>query len=220
MVIGSVKRFAPADKVGSLDLTVDKIICVGKNYIEHATELGDAVPSEPTYFIKPPSTLFDADSGPAVTFPAHFELHHEVELVLRVGHRNGQWTFTHYTVGLDLTLRDLQAKLKKAGLPWEKAKVFSNAAVVGEFHAVDDLSDLLEQPFSLEVNGTMRQRGLGRDMRWSPTDILADLPRWFPLVEGDLLFTGTPAGVGPLAHGDALRVNGHHVEYTLDVLRA
>jgi 2-keto-4-pentenoate hydratase/2-oxohepta-3-ene-1,7-dioic acid hydratase in catechol pathway len=197
---------------------MDKLICVGKNYLDHARELGDAVPEDPTYFLKPPSVLFHATGARNdVRWPGHFTVHHELELVLRLARRGDDWVFSHYTLGLDLTLRDLQADLKKRGLPWEKAKVFANSAVIGPTRPIEDLDTLLGETFTLTVNGEPRQSGRGRDMRWSPTEVLRDLPRWFPLREGDLLFTGTPAGVGPLVAGDLVRVTGPQIDYSLTV---
>ena len=199
---------------------MDKLICVGKNYAEHARELGDAVPADPTYFLKPPSTLSEVTgSDSRVRWPRHFDLHHEIELVLRIVPAGQGWTFSHYTFGLDLTLRDLQSDLKKAGLPWEKAKTFANSAVIGALYPVANLDEVLDQTFTLTVNDQTRQTGRGRDMRWSPTELIEDLPRWFPLREGDLLFTGTPAGVGPLASGDRVKVRGGPVAFDLTVAR-
>src|SRR3954462_4564431 len=106
---------------------MDKIICVGKNYTKHAAELGDAVPEEPLYFLKPPSTIFTATGEEnKVELPKRGEIHHEVELVLKLTKTSGHFGFSHFTFGLDLTNRELQTSLKKAGQPWEKAKVFKN----------------------------------------------------------------------------------------------
>src|ERR1700722_9084730 len=100
---------------------MDKIICVGKNYLKHAQELGDAINEEPLLFLKPPSTIFAAEGGVnKIKIPANFEVHHELEWVFRIHERDGRPEFTHFTLGLDLTLRDLQNRLKKAGQPWEK----------------------------------------------------------------------------------------------------
>ncbi|MGE4132961.1 MAG: fumarylacetoacetate hydrolase family protein [Bdellovibrionales bacterium] len=182
---------------------MDKIICVGKNYLKHAMELGDAIPEEPIYFLKPPSTIAKAQGK--IALPANGDLHHELELVFEIGRRGGDWMFTRFTIGLDLTLRNLQAHLKKSGQPWEKAKVFRNSIVLGEWRPVSSLEQAMNMPFSLKVNGEVRQQGVGRDMRWTPDWVLQDLPKFFPLCEGDLLFTGTPEGVGPIKNGDVLR---------------
>ncbi len=186
---------------------MDKIICVGKNYLKHAIELGGAVPEEPLYFIKPPSSLCANTSAP-IEIPTRYEVHHELELVYRLTQRKGKWTFSHFTLGLDLTLRDLQANLKKNGQPWEKAKVFKNSAICGPWLELPTVADTLNMEFALQVNGEIRQKGFGRDMRWKPEETLTDLQRWFPLCEGDLLFTGTPEGVGQLKPGDRAKLSG------------
>ena len=192
---------------------MDKIICVGKNYLKHAKELGDAVPEVPLYFLKPPSTLLVVDSGTGLLqLPKRGEVHHELELVFRI--EDG--TLTHFTLGLDLTLRDLQTQLKKAGQPWEKAKVFANSAVLGPWQPVTSLEAALRMPFELSVNGEVRQRGVGSDMRWDPAELLKDVATWFPVRNGDILFTGTPEGVGPLKAGDALKIRGGPIEYGLN----
>ena len=199
---------------------MDKVICVGKNYLKHAIELGDAVPQEPVYFIKPPSTIVEVKSADqTVEFPARGDLHHEVELVFRLRERNGEWILADYTIGLDMTLRDLQSRLKKDGQPWEKAKVFQNSTVLGSWRPVTDYETLLKQDFSIAVNGKMRQKDRGDQMRWKPRETLEDLQRWFPLRDGDLLFTGTPEGVAALHDGDQAEVAGLGVHYTLRVKR-
>lgn len=197
---------------------MDKIICVGKNYLKHALELGDAVPEEPLYFLKPPSVLAQLKAGPnpAVEFPQRGEIHHELELVFKIKQQGSSWAFSHFSLGLDLTARELQQRLKKAGQPWEKAKVFSNSAIVGPWQEVTSLEAVLTQPFELKVNGELRQKGMGQDMRWKPLDLIADLPKWFPLRDGDLIFTGTPEGVGPLNDGDKVEVRGGSMDYSFD----
>lgn len=198
---------------------MDKIICVGKNYLKHAQELGDAVPQEATYFLKPPSTLCAVENnGAKVQLPSRGEVHHEIELVFRI-HKNeeGQLTLSHFTFGVDLTIRDLQARLKKAGQPWEKAKVFANSAIVGPWQEVISLKETLDLPFTLAVNGEVRQKGLGKDMRWTPDFLINDLPKWFPVEDGDLLFTGTPEGVGPLKDGDTVNLQGGNINYSFRI---
>jgi 2-keto-4-pentenoate hydratase/2-oxohepta-3-ene-1,7-dioic acid hydratase in catechol pathway len=199
---------------------MDKIICVGKNYLKHAIELGDAIPEEPMYFIKPPSTIVEVKSpDQVVEFPALGDLHHEVELVFRLRERHGEWFLADYTIGLDMTLRDLQSRLKKDGQPWEKAKVFKNSVVLGSWHPVTDYKTLMKQDFSIAVNEKTRQKDHGDHMRWKPRETLEDLQRWFPLRDGDLLFTGTPEGVAALHDGDQVEVSGPGVHYTLRVKR-
>ena len=197
---------------------MDKIICVGKNYLKHALELGDAVPEEPLYFIKPPSSSIQLKSGPnpVVEFPSRGEIHHELELVLKFKASAEGWTFSHYTLGLDLTARDLQARLKKAGQPWEKAKVFRNSAILGPWQEISSMEAVLSMPFELKVSGSLRQKGQGQDMRWKPLDLSEDLPKWFPICDGDLLFTGTPEGVGPLVNGDLVEVSSGTLDYSFE----
>lgn len=192
---------------------MDKVICVGKNYLKHAIELGDAIPEEPLYFLKPPSTIVQAGSGPLRVQLPEGEVHHETELVLEM--RGGR--FTRYTIGLDLTRRDLQNRLKKAGQPWEKAKVFKNSSILGPWRELNSLSDLLKQPFSITVNGKRRQEGRGEEMRWGPDFLIKDLGHWFPLCDGDIVFTGTPEGVGPLVSGDQVVVQGPDLRYELTI---
>jgi 2-keto-4-pentenoate hydratase/2-oxohepta-3-ene-1,7-dioic acid hydratase in catechol pathway len=200
---------------------MDKVICVGKNYLKHAQELGDAVPENAIIFFKPPSTVcqITASTERSKIIWPRGEVHHEVELVFRLSERSGTWAFSEYTIGLDMTLRDIQSQLKKDGQPWERAKVFKNAAVVGPWRPVGDLAALLNAEFSLDINGKQVQVGFGRDMRFSPENVLRDLTKWLPLKEGDLLFTGTPEGVGPVQRGDVLSVKGPRVSYQLEVLR-
>lgn len=199
---------------------MDKIICVGKNYPEHARELGDPPPEEPIYFFKPPSALMSLDShAMTVNWPAQGELHHELELVYRIHRARGKWTLSHFTIGLDMTLRDIQSRLKKLGQPWERSKTFSHSALTGKWLPVTDLQSTLEAEFSLSVNGCVRQTGHGSEMTWKPEDLLADLERLFPLCEGDLLFTGTPAGVGPLNDGDVLWLNCGELTHSIRCAR-
>lgn len=203
-----------------LNVDMDKIICVGKNYLKHALELGDAVPEEAMYFLKPPSTAISVSKpNQVVELPPSGDIHHEVELVFRIAKKLDGYQITHYTIGLDLTLRDLQQKLKKNGHPWEKAKVFKNAAILGEWHEVENLGQLLEQPFAIKVNGVERQRGFGKDMRFGPIDTVQDLQHWFPLCDGDILFTGTPEGVAALNNGDIVEVSGPNIRYEFTVKR-
>lgn len=200
---------------------MDKIICIGKNYLKHAKELGDALPTEPVYFIKPPSACVQIETKEQpVAWPHQGELHHEVELVLRLSRKDSVWTFSHYTFGLDMTMRDIQSRLKKAGLPWEKGKVFKNAAIVGPWRPVLSLDDVLDLEFSLSVGGEIRQKSFGREMSWQPSAVLEDLQQWLPLCEGDLLFTGTPEGVGAIKDKDQIEVHGGDIHYRLTANRA
>ncbi len=191
---------------------IDKLICVGKNYLDHARELGDAVPEKPVLFIKPPSVMIPvATLNSRVEAPLRMEAgqtHHECEIVVRVG-RGGyrmnvaeaESAIEAVTLGLDMTLRDIQAQAKKNGHPWETSKVFPGSAIVGPWLRKADFKDYLTAPFSFSVDEAVRQQGQGTQMRLSPAECIAYASEFFPICEGDLIFTGTPAGVGPVAAG-------------------
>ncbi|HVJ63644.1 MAG TPA: fumarylacetoacetate hydrolase family protein [Bdellovibrionota bacterium] len=184
---------------------MDKLICVGKNYLEHAQEMGDGVPEVPVLFLKPPSSLVSATrrgESLRVALPRERgSVHYECEIVLRL---SAEGVITDFTLGLDMTLREVQAQLKKNSHPWEIAKVFAASAIVGTWSKIDRLSH--EGEFRLEINGETRQLGTAAQMRLSPEDCVAHARRHFPLCDGDLLFTGTPAGVGQVAPGDVARL--------------
>lgn len=196
-------------------LKPDKIICVGRNYLKHAIEMGGEIPKEPLYFLKPASASVIVESaGQKVELPkGRGGVHHELELVLRIASSDSGFTFSHFNFGLDLTLRDLQQSLKKAGQPWEKAKVFRNSAILGPWRRLESMTELLQRPFDLYVNEEKRQYGKGEDMRWQPNELIADLQQYFPLCDGDWLFTGTPEGVGPLIAGDKIRIQSGDFKY-------
>ncbi len=187
-----------------------KIFCVGRNYSEHAKELGNEVPDEPVIFMKPKSALLQSNS-PFYYPEFSNELHYECELVLRVC-KNGKYInekhankyFNGITVGIDFTARDIQAELKKKGLPWEKAKAWDNSAVVGTWK--DITPDLLKKPinFSMKNNGQQVQKGITTDMMFNFDEIVAHISNYFSINIGDLIFTGTPAGVGECVVGDVL----------------
>jgi 2-keto-4-pentenoate hydratase/2-oxohepta-3-ene-1,7-dioic acid hydratase in catechol pathway len=187
-----------------------KIICVGRNYAEHAKELGNAIPSEPVFFMKPKSALLQ---GHTPFYYPEFtnELHYECELVLRIC-KNGKYVQSKFasnyynaiTVGIDFTARDIQDELKKKGLPWEKAKAFDNSAAVGTF--IDIKPDLNKKNinFSLQMNGELKQKGNSADMLFGFDSIIEHASNYFSLNIGDLIFTGTPAGVGECVVGDEI----------------
>jgi 2-keto-4-pentenoate hydratase/2-oxohepta-3-ene-1,7-dioic acid hydratase in catechol pathway len=187
-----------------MSLSCDKLICVGKNYLDHAKELGDAVPEKPVLFMKPPSACVSLERASAnepqdVVIPwDRGEIHHEAEIVLRLDSRA---RIEAVTLGLDLTLRELQAQLKKAGHPWEMAKAFPRSALIGPWISLSDFQDYLSTPFSFSLDGQVVQTARGSEMRFSPEQCIAYAAEHFELRPGDLLFTGTPAGVGPLRHG-------------------
>jgi 2-keto-4-pentenoate hydratase/2-oxohepta-3-ene-1,7-dioic acid hydratase in catechol pathway len=187
-----------------------KIVCIGKNYAKHAAEMDSDVPEEPMIFLKPSSSLVD-ENGSIVIPAMSADVHHEVELVVLVGkkgrHIPEQEAMSYiagYAVGLDMTARDLQAKAKKAGAPWSVAKGFDTFAAVGSFAGVDAVEDVHNVDIRLTINGTTRQDGNTRDMVFKLPTLIAYASRIFTLEPGDLLFTGTPEGVGPVLEGDTL----------------
>ncbi len=185
-----------------------KIICIGRNYAEHAKELGNEVPDEPVIFMKPKTAL--QKSNTPFYYPAFTnELHYECELVLRVC-KNGNFinrdkASTYYdavTVGYDFTARDKQQECKEKGLPWEKAKAFDNSAAVGAFKNKTDVKPVIN--FCLKKNGVPVQNGCTDQMLFSFDQLLVHISNYFTLNIGDLIFTGTPAGVGECLPGDIL----------------
>jgi 2-keto-4-pentenoate hydratase/2-oxohepta-3-ene-1,7-dioic acid hydratase in catechol pathway len=191
---------------------IARVFCIGRNYVEHVHELSSAMPAKPVVFIKPGTSL--VQPGENVHFPKHGnELHHEVEIVVKVG-REGRATveeealsFIHaITVGLDLTLRDVQKELKQKGLPWEIAKAFEQSAPIGDFIPYDGSLDLKNISFGCKVNGAERQRGNTGQMIFSIPRLFVELSKIWMLRPGDLIYTGTPSGVGPLKIGDTIEV--------------
>ena len=187
-----------------------KIVCVGRNYAAHARELGNEVPESPVLFIKPPSSISPLNAGIRWN-QALGECHHECELCIRIGSPLKNATpeqavaaVNGVTLGLDLTLRDLQNTLKNKGQPWERAKAFDGACVLGEWLAPDMLADFSSTTFRLTVNGELRQSGDTAAMLFDVLQLLVDISQSFSLEVGDVVMTGTPAGVGPLCSGDQL----------------
>lgn len=188
-----------------------KIICVGRNYADHAKELGNAVPDSPVLFIKPPSSLLSLTDGIAWN-QALGECHFECELSLRIDRPLSKaqdavqalQAVGALTLGLDLTLRDLQNILKAKGYPWERAKSFDGSCVLAEWVTVDEVTDWQKLEFSFAINGEQKQQGLTQDMIFDVATLLVDISHSFSLQEGDVIMTGTPAGVAALASGDQL----------------
>ena len=185
-----------------------KIFCVGRNYAEHAKELGNALPEAPVIFMKPDTALLAP--GAKFEYPSFTsDLHYEIELVLRIGKTaknipaaNALSCVDAITVGIDFTARDVQAGLKSKGLPWEKAKAWDNSAIVGEWKSFNgNAGEIL---FSLTKNGQKVQMGTTQDMIYSFETLLEHISGYFTLSPGDLVYTGTPAGVGPCLPGDTL----------------
>lgn len=188
-----------------------KIVCVGRNYAAHAAEMGAPRPVEPMLFLKPPSAL-TGPTEPIVLPTFSQDVHHEVELVVRVGQRlkraslaAARTAIGEAGVGLDLTARDLQAAAKAAGHPWAVAKGFDGSAPLGPFFRVADAAELRDLELELTVNGAPRQSAKTSAMLWPVEELLAFISHRFTLEPGDLVFTGTPEGVGPLRAGDRVR---------------
>jgi 2-keto-4-pentenoate hydratase/2-oxohepta-3-ene-1,7-dioic acid hydratase in catechol pathway len=187
-----------------------KIICIGRNYAEHAKELGNEVPSEPVVFMKPKSALLQAHTP--FYYPEFTnELHYECELVLRVC-KNGKYIqerhasnyYNGITVGIDFTARDLQDEAKQKGLPWEKSKAFDNSAAVGKFVDITPDFNKKNVNFSFLKNGEEVQKGNSGQMIFGFDAIVSHISNYFSLNIGDIIFTGTPAGVGECVVGDEL----------------
>ncbi|HRH03057.1 MAG TPA: fumarylacetoacetate hydrolase family protein [Bacteroidia bacterium] len=187
-----------------------KIICIGRNYGAHAKELKNEIPDEPVFFLKPDTALLK--DGQAFYLPDFSkEIHHEIELVLQIC-KNGKnisekFASSYYekiAVGIDFTARDVQQQCKEKGLPWEKAKAFDNSAPIGEFISKSELKNIENLDFQLTINGEVRQKGNSKDMLFSFEKIIAYVSRFITLKQGDLIYTGTPAGVGAVAIGDKL----------------
>lgn len=189
-----------------------KIFCVGRNYAEHAKELGNALPEAPVIFMKPDTALLAP--GAKFEYPSFTsDLHYEIELVLRIGKTaknidaaNALSCVDAITVGIDFTARDVQAGLKSKGLPWEKAKAWDNSAIIGDWKPfnAEANADGGEILFSLTKNGQKAQSGTTQDMIYSFETLLEHISSYFTLSPGDLVYTGTPAGVGPCLPGDTL----------------
>lgn len=185
-----------------------KIFCIGRNYAEHAKELGNAVPDEPVVFIKPKTALLQGNTP--LYYPQFSnELHYEAELVLQIckngkyiQERNANKYYNQITVGIDFTARDIQNQLKEKGLPWEKAKGWDGSAVVGKWVDINTIKKPVH--FSLNVNGSQVQNGCSNDMIFSFDKIIANISEYFSLNIGDIVFTGTPAGVGECVVCDVL----------------
>ncbi len=187
-----------------------KIICVGRNYKDHVKELGNSIPDEPVIFMKPKSALLQSHTP--FYYPEFTnELHYECEIVLRVC-KNGKYVqekharnyYDAITVGIDFTARDIQDDLKSKGLPWEKAKAFDNSAVVGKFTPLTAEYNSKNIQFSLLKNAEKVQDGNTADMIFPIDKIIENISNYFSLNIGDLIFTGTPAGVGECVTGDIL----------------
>ena len=192
------------------DLALGKVVCVGRNYAAHAKELNNPVPSTPMLFIKPTTAVVAIDE--AVVIPkGKGACHHELEVSVLIGERLTNATvesarkgIVGYGLGLDLTLRDVQDRLKEKGHPWEVAKAFDGSCPLTAFVPRDQIADPLTLDLRLERNGVLQQKGNTSDMITGIFDLVAFMSTQFTLLPGDVVMTGTPAGVGPLESGDEL----------------
>lgn len=187
-----------------------KIICVGRNYAAHIEELQNEKPKEPVLFLKPDTTILQK-SHPF--FIPHFssDIHYEVEVLVRIQrigkHIQPEFASKYYDeigLGIDFTARTLQKELKDKGLPWEKSKAFDGSAVIGEWYSKSDFKDLNCLNFSLECNGKIVQEGNTSNMLWKIDELISYVSQYFTLKIGDVIFTGTPSGVGAVAENDIL----------------
>ncbi|WP_299584129.1 fumarylacetoacetate hydrolase family protein [uncultured Sunxiuqinia sp.] len=188
-----------------------KIICIGRNYSEHVRELNNEIPDEPVIFMKPDSALL-RNNDPFYIPDFSQEVHYECELIVRINRlgkniepRFANRYFDEVGLGIDFTARDLQNQLKDQGLPWEKAKGFDRSAVIStDFVAKENLPDVNSIKFQLKKNGDLVQQGDSAYMLFAIDELISQVSKYFTLKIGDLIYTGTPAGVGPVAIGDRL----------------
>ena len=196
----------------TLDLPVGKVVCVGRNYAEHAKELNNPVPTSPILFMKPSTAIVALADG--FTIPQdQGECHHELELAVLIGkplknasEADVRNAILGYGIGLDLTLRDLQNRLKEKSHPWEVAKAFDGANPLSRFVAADKIPQPDNVDIALRVNGVVRQQGNTADMITPVLALIVYISRHFTLLPGDVIMTGTPAGVAALQPGDALEL--------------
>ncbi len=195
----------------SLTDFVMKIIAIGRNYADHANEMDSPLPEVPILFLKPDSSLIK-NNKPFFLPDFSREIHHEVEIVVKIDRlgKNIKTTYAnrYYSeigIGIDFTARDLQRQCKKEGLPWEIAKAFDGSAPLGKFVNKERFVSVNDIPFRLEINGTIVQKGNTGNMIFPIDELISYVSRFFTLKTGDLLFTGTPAGVGPVHHNDHLQ---------------
>lgn len=211
--------------LGNKTVPVNNIYCIGRNYVDHIAELHNEVPDELVVFMKPNNSLLL--SGQSIQLPTYSQsVHYECELLMLIGRdvdaalpENPLDVVAAYGVGLDLTARDVQTRLKEKGLPWTKAKGFRGAACVSDFVPAQQIADPQSCEFTLHINGERCQHGRCTHMVHSLSHIVRELAATYGLCSGDVVFTGTPAGVGPLHPGDRLALDlAGHVQATFDVL--
>ncbi len=187
-----------------------KIICIGRNYADHAKELNSPIPKEPVIFLKPDTALLP-NKNPFIYPSFSKEVHHEVEIVIKINrlgkHIEEKFAHKYYSeiaVGVDFTARDIQQQCKEKGLPWEKAKAFDGSAPISKFTPISQFEDINNLKFGIQINGESKQLGNTKDMLFNFNQLVAYVSKFFTLKIGDLIFTGTPAGVGPVQINDKL----------------
>lgn len=193
-----------------LEIRTMKIICIGRNYTKHIEELGNERPQEPVFFLKPDSAVLPKKM-PFFIPPFSNDIQYEVEVLVKIN-KVGKFISPKFApkyydevgLGIDFTARDVQAVCKEKGLPWEKAKAFDGSAVIGKFFPKENFSDLEKLPFTLHKNETLVQDGNTAAMLWNINELIAYVSQFMTLKKGDVIFTGTPAGVGSVAENDQL----------------
>ncbi len=187
-----------------------KIICIGRNYIDHIKELSNQKPLNPVVFLKPDSSIIAKNQNFIIPSFSN-EIHHEVELVIKINkvgkHIDKSFSHKYYDeigLGIDFTARDIQNNLKEKGHPWEKSKAFDNSCMVGKFIKKEKLEDISKIEFSLIKNNELVQSGRSNDMLWKIDELISYVSQYFTLKIGDLIFTGTPSGVSKVESGDIL----------------
>ena len=187
-----------------------KIICIGRNYIDHIKELSNQKPMNPVVFLKPDSAVIAKNQNFIIPSFSN-EIHHEVELVIKINkvgkHIDKSFSHKYYDeigLGIDFTARDIQSNLKEKGHPWEKSKAFDNSCMVGNFLKKEKLEDISKIEFSLKKNNEVVQSGCSNDMLWKIDELISYVSQYFTLKIGDLIFTGTPSGVSKVESGDIL----------------
>jgi 2-keto-4-pentenoate hydratase/2-oxohepta-3-ene-1,7-dioic acid hydratase in catechol pathway len=188
-----------------------KFICIGRNYVDHVQELNNEIPDEPVVFLKPDTAMLKDNQ--AFFYPDFSkDIHYEVEVLVKINREgkyiNEKFAHKYYNeigLGIDFTARDLQQKAKEKGLPWEKAKAFNGSAVISHFSSKENFADLQQLNFRLEADGEIKQSGNTSLMMYAIDAIIAHVSQYFTLKKGDIIFTGTPKGVGPIHRGQRLK---------------
>jgi len=198
--------------MNNLNSDFNRIFCVGRNYINHAKELNNQIPKSPVIFLKPITCLVNSEVK-VIKRTVKEEIHYEAELVLIVGKEgyfkendNIDKIIRGFTLGIDLTLRQVQQSLKEKGLPWEKSKSFDHSSPIGKMIPINSLKALEHFEFDCYINNQKRQHGQVSDMIFSFKEILKEISKFWKFIPGDLIYTGTPEGVGILQSGDVIRI--------------